>query len=109
MPSWLLGVLPLVGFAVQEHLERLLHDGPLWATALEPVFLLGLLLQLPFALGAALLARALARLADVIGGRPVRMCRFDRQPLLARPVGADERTTNVLAAGHAGRAPPVPA
>ena len=51
-PGWRFAVLPVVGFALQEHLERLFHDGtfPLGA-ALESTFLLGVVLQLPFEIG----------------------------------------------------------
>jgi hypothetical protein len=47
-------------FCCQEYFERLLHDGAFpWTAALETPFLLGLALQLPFALIAYLLARLL--------------------------------------------------
>jgi hypothetical protein len=65
LPFALLG--PLV-YALQEHLERLIHDGafPVGA-ALEPTFLAGLALQVPFALVAMLVARVLLRVATRIG------------------------------------------
>lgn len=51
-------------FVVQEHLERLLHDGTVpWNAGLELTFLAGLLLQLPFALAAYGAARLLLRAA----------------------------------------------
>jgi hypothetical protein len=67
-PGWSCGLLPPLGFALQEHLERLFHDGsfPL-AAVLEPTFAVGLALQLPFAAAALLFARALARLACGLG------------------------------------------
>jgi hypothetical protein len=68
MPSWPFFLLPLAGFALQEHLERLVHTGDLSASvALEPTFLLGLALQLPFALAAFAVARLLLRAADLVG------------------------------------------
>jgi len=61
-------LLPLVGFSVQEHLERVIHLGEIpTAAAIEPTFLLGLALQLPFALAAFALARLLLRAADHVG------------------------------------------
>ena len=52
-------------FVLQEHLEQAFASGAVpYAVALEPTFLPGLLLQLPFALVAYALARALLRLAD---------------------------------------------
>jgi hypothetical protein len=68
LSAWLFFSMPLVGFALQEHLERLFHDGsfPLGAV-LEPTFLVGLLLQLPFALAAYVVAWALLEVAERIG------------------------------------------
>jgi hypothetical protein len=62
VPAWAVGAIPLLGFAGQEHIERLIHDGswPLQA-ALEPTFAIGLALQVPFALCAYLVARLLVR------------------------------------------------
>jgi hypothetical protein len=109
-PAWLVAALPLAGFAVQEHLERALSSGAIpWATALQPVFLLGLLLQLPFALGAALLARALTRLADAVASRSAPARRPRASLRLAGPVSALLPVPRALASGRAGRAPPVPA
>lgn len=59
--------LPALAFALQEHLERLLHDGALpLDTATAPTFATGLLLQVPFGLVAFGLARLLLRVADRI-------------------------------------------
>ena len=62
VPAWAVGAIPLLGFSGQEHIERLIYEGswPLQA-ALEPTFALGLALQVPFALGAYLVARLLVR------------------------------------------------
>ena len=110
VPRWLAGALPLLGFALQEHLERGLALGAVpWGTALEPVFLLGLLLQLPFALAALLVARALTALADAVATRPAARPRpriaFRLAPLL--PAQAERAGALALARGWAGRAPPV--
>src|SRR5712691_11317295 len=59
---WLFFVLPPLAFALQEFAERLLHAEAFpFQAALEPRFLLGLLLQLPFGLLALLLVRVFAR------------------------------------------------
>ena len=47
-------------FLLQEHFERLFHDGAFpWDACLQPTFVVGLLLQVPVAFGAYLLARLL--------------------------------------------------
>jgi hypothetical protein len=108
LPRWLAGALPLLGFAVQEHLERGLALGAVpWGTALEPVFLLGLVLQLPFALAALLVARALTALADAVAARPVARPRVACQLPSPRPDEAKLAGALALARGWAGRAPPV--
>ena len=88
---WLFAVLPPLAFTLQEHLERLLHTRawPLDA-ALEPTFLLGLLLQLPFALLALALARALVRVVEALAARvapprPRAPCSPPSPPAVAPP------------------------
>jgi hypothetical protein len=103
-----------LAFALQEHIERMLHGGDLPLTLFaQPQFLIGLALQLPFALLAVLLARLVLRGARV-AGRKLR--RLPRAPL-PRPV-ARIRTFPPVAAGPRGpvlarcgaeRAPPVAA
>jgi hypothetical protein len=67
IPAWLTALVPLVGFALQEHLERLAHNGHMpWAAALDATFLVGLGLQLPFAALAFVAARALLRTATAV-------------------------------------------
>jgi hypothetical protein len=111
VPSWRLALLPFVGFAVQEHAERLASGGgfPLHA-ALEPAFLVGLALQIPFALAALALARALLAFADDVGlalAGPPRRPRL--VPLLARPAEAPPPARlPALAVGLGRRGPPVP-
>lgn len=57
-----------ITFVLQEHLERLIHDGAFpFAAVFEPTFGIGLALQLPFALVAFLVARALLRVAECLG------------------------------------------
>jgi Zn-dependent protease with chaperone function len=101
--------VPPAVFVLQEHFERLLHDGsfPLGAVA-EPTFLLGLLFQLPFALLAFGLARLLIRAADEIGFalggstrpalEPLRLIAVSPEAVLPR--------TNPLALGYPQRGPP---
>jgi hypothetical protein len=106
---WLFLVLPPLAFASQELAERLLNAEAFpFQAALEPCFLVGLLLQLPFGLLALLVARALLRvverIARVLAPRP--------RPRLA--TGAPWRPGRivdlpqipVLALGHAERGPP---
>ena len=58
---WPIALIPPLAFLVQEHLERLLHDGRLpWHLTLQPAFLRGLALQVPFALLALGLATVIA-------------------------------------------------
>jgi hypothetical protein len=65
--AWLFLVLAPLTFAGQEHLERLLAEGSFpWHAAGERTFLLGLALQLPFALAAWLLARLLLHVARAV-------------------------------------------
>jgi hypothetical protein len=67
-PAWIFAALPPLAFLLQEYLERLFQDGHVgWATAFQPAVLLGLYAQVPFALLAFLVARALGSLADVVG------------------------------------------
>ncbi len=62
---WWFFVLPPLAFALQELAERLLRAEAFpFQAALEPRFLLGLLLQLPFGVLALLLARALLRVVE---------------------------------------------
>jgi hypothetical protein len=109
--AWPFLLLPLLAFALQEHLERILEAGSFpWDAGLEPTFLVGLALQLPFALAAYLCARALLRIAEQLGralcsrqGSP--RPRGLHQPVL--PTVAALVTVVGLASGHAQRAPPL--
>jgi hypothetical protein len=105
LPAWPLALVPPAGFGLQEQLERLASGAPL--EPLGPTFLVGLALQLPFALAAVLVARRLARAAESLGRalaappprvrpRPVRM-RPPLSLLLAR---------SELALAHPERGPP---
>jgi hypothetical protein len=112
-PVRLFAVLPPVAFVVQEHAERLLGSGSMpLDLVLEPTFLVGLALQLPFALAALLLTRALYALGVGLGrvfatrlpvgralpyGCPARV-KLPASPTLVAPA--------LLALGHGQRAPP---
>jgi hypothetical protein len=112
-PLWLFALAPPVGFALQEHAERLLHQDALSAgTVLEPTFLAGLLLQLPFAVVALLFARALLVAAGVLarelGAAPPRF-RPAPDASLAVPTGHWTPAAPTLVCARGQRAPPCPA
>lgn len=109
--AWPFAVLPPLYFLLQEHLERWMHTGgfPLEA-ALEPTFVVGLALQLPFALVAFVVARAVLGLADRLG-RALASADPPR-PTVATPlVGPRSRNAGrprvpALALGYGVRGPP---
>jgi hypothetical protein len=110
VPAWAFALLPLLGFTLQELFERWLSGSPfpLWMV-LQPTFRVGLLLQLPFAFVAFLVARLLLRVADRLG------CVLRGGVTRATVVGVsvrwvvlEARTPRraVPACGHSGRGPP---
>jgi hypothetical protein len=111
VPVGLFALLPPLAFTLQEHLERAFQPGATaLGTALEPVFLVGLALQLPFAVGALAVARGLLRAAEAAGalfrlpsGR-IRPPRILRSALVL-----DTPRLPALSSRHAGRAPPLAA
>jgi hypothetical protein len=112
-PVLLFGLLPPVGFAVQEHVERLISSGSVpHDLVVEPTFLVGLALQLPFALAALLLTRALYTIGFSLGlaiagrlavGRP--LLHGPCQPV-SLPASPTPVSPSALALGHGQRAPP---
>jgi hypothetical protein len=102
-PAWPFPFLALGAYAAQEHVERIAHTGELPWLFTEPVFLLGLALQLPVALAAWALARRLLRLLAVASPRRMLLPAY----LLAvvAPAGAPHAARSFVAA-HA-RGPPV--
>jgi hypothetical protein len=109
--AWPLLLLPPLGFTLQEQLERFLHSGVLPLTAvLEPTFLVGLALQLPFALAAWACARALLTVAERLrrafapGG-----ARIPRRKIAFRAATLRVRAPriSVLALGYGERGPPL--
>ena len=109
LAAWPFALIPVVAFALQEHVERLAHDGavPLHAYA-ERSFLIGLVLQLPFGAAAYLLARLLLA-AAVRAGRllaPPPRARTAMAPALrARSVVHAPRAASPAEPGF-GRGPP---
>ena len=104
------GLVPPLAFVVQEHVERLLHAGafPL-DLVFRPVFAVGLLLQIPFALAAIALARFLFSLGVAVGRRLTRTRRRPRTA--AAPVAAPHErlwlpSLALAGAGNGQRAPP---
>jgi hypothetical protein len=113
-PSHLLfALLPALGFVAQEHLERFIRSGSIpYDLFAEPVFLVGLSLQLPLAVAALLLARRLYALGyslgRVLAGTVVTVRPARRGPLASvlLPRAASIAAPSVLALGHGQRAPP---
>jgi hypothetical protein len=105
---WLFAILPPVAFSLQEHLERLLHSGDLAVSVvLTPTFLIGLALQLPFALLSWALARAVLRAAETVAAL-LRTARRPRLRLHVRlPLACGLPRIRPLALGAAGRGPPL--
>jgi hypothetical protein len=111
-PLWIFALLPPLGFVVQEHVERFLSTGTTpYATALEPAFLLGFALQVPFALIAFFAARALLALTLAIVER---LRRFAPRLAIGRALASYPALSfapariPVLARGYSERAPPLP-
>ncbi len=109
LAAWHFALIAPLVFCCQEHFERLIHDGSFpWDTALQRRFLVGLALQLPFALAAYLLARLLLRAAAAVTALLRRPSRRLLPVLLVayRPVERDTRG-RIAATGFAPRGPPV--
>ena len=110
---WWFFLLPPLGFALQELLERVVHAESFpFQAAFEPAFLAGLLLQLPFGLIAFLVARALLAVARRILGTLVG--RFRSRALGLPPDGPPPLAVSLpriaaLALGRSGRGPPLSA
>jgi hypothetical protein len=112
-PSRVFALLPAAGFVVQEHLEQFLaSDSVPYEVAIEPTFMTGLALQLPFALGALLLAGGLSALGYRFGWLRARAIpagpAVDRQPIPVVSLIPPARVavSSVLVRAHAPRAPP---
>ena len=110
--AWPFALAAPLGFALQEHLERFIHDGQWpWTAVLDPTFSPGLAIQLPFAWLAWRAARLLLQ-----GARAMeRHIAARRRPRLAigPELVAVRRAPRILAPRRrilsscaAGRAPP---
>ena len=97
-------------FVLQEHFERLFHDSAFpWDACLQPTFVVGLLLQLPLAVAAYLVARLLLRAVRSLGRLlvgPVRR-RVPGDGLVRPATLLFVPRVPVLALGYGSRAPPV--
>ena len=102
--AWIFPVVAGATFVVQEHVERLVHGGGVPILVTTPAFLVGLALQVPFALVAWALARRL--LAVVAEDRSRQSLRprleFDVPPARLDNVAA------IALPSPLSRGPPVP-
>jgi hypothetical protein len=109
VPAWAFALLPLLGFALQEFLERWLSGGSFpWWFVLQPTFRIGLLLQVPFGIAVFLVARLLLRVTERIAAklgevrvRPLAVGAFARWSVVEAVLRAW-----LLPAAHSGRGPP---
>ncbi len=109
LPAWAFALLPLVGFTVQEYVERWLASGVFpWHAAAAPTFLPGLVLQLPFGLVAYLAVRLLLRVAERAGRAfaPAPVARGHRPPSAAAPSAPLLLRPSLISCGLAKRGPP---
>jgi hypothetical protein len=107
--SPLIVLLSPAAFVAQEFAERLAHTGEVsLMTVVQPAFLIGLALQLPFALAALLLAWALDSAARVVGQALASAPRPTFHVFVPTPVrvSAAPRPAG-LARGYGERAPPL--
>jgi hypothetical protein len=113
VPPWAFALTPPLAFVLQELLERWFAGASFpWWMVLQPTFRVGLLLQLPFAALAYLLARLLLHVADRVGAALRRENRRPHRQTLSphwHPVALRPPRIPALADGHAGRAPPLAA
>ena len=108
---WPVALVPPLGFAMQEHLERAIewNTFPLGA-ALEPTFVVGMALQLPIAALGCLAARAMLVFGRAVGRRVAAppVLRLRAPNLAVRLYRRDPAASrgSILAGGHGQRAPP---
>jgi hypothetical protein len=102
--AWWVAPLAPLGFACQEHIERLVHTGHVPFLLTSPTFLVGLALQLPVAIACVMLVRrVLGALPASRRRRPPRLADTwlplsDSPPRVAEPVFLSAPT---------GRGPPL--
>jgi hypothetical protein len=104
-------LLPILGFALQEAIERVVHveSFPFHAVN-EPRVLVGLLLQVPFGVAAYLLARLVVStirrvVRTLTAGIRLARTAGETSQTAAREVAWRPRIA-ILATGHSGRGPP---
>jgi len=113
--KWPIALAAPAGFALQEHLERLIEFGASPVTAaLEPTFIVGMVLQVPVAITAFVLVGALVAAGHAWGRavRPSGSAVPRRLSLLAGVVlwptpAPDRARMSALGAGHGERGPPL--
>jgi hypothetical protein len=106
--AWVFALAPPLAFAVQEHLERALQGESVVRAALEPTFAVGLLLQLPFAFLAYVVARVLLRGASLVAELLARRSVHPMRPAgRASHADVDLLRPAVLGRGFSGRGPPI--
>lgn len=111
---WLFGAVPVLGFAGHALAEPLLMGGSSLpqlgasAWALMPVLLVGLLVQIPFALGALGLARGTLRFAETLARSLARAGRISYRHAAGHraPLVRDRAPAFDLDCARAQRAPP---
>jgi hypothetical protein len=110
LPRSIVVYLPPLAFALQEHAEYVLRHGRVpWTLVIDPIFAAGLLLQIPFAVAAYLVARFLVEVAVAIAERAsVSRAARHRVADAARP-GSDVLARLQVVVGHRRpRGPPKP-
>jgi hypothetical protein len=109
--AWPFALLPPALFVFEEYTGRLVHSGSFEiGVLLEPTFVVGLLVQLPFALASFLFARVLLGVADRLGAALApRERSVLRRPRihLPRPPRTDLPRLRPIAAGQVDRGPPL--
>ena len=108
-PGWF-AAFPIAGFVVLEHVERLQYGGSFPADLIgDPMFLVGLMLQVPFAAAILILARALLGGAEVLGlalrKSPTRRRRLDSTHRIRAQLVASS-AISAIALNRAQRGPP---
>jgi hypothetical protein len=109
LPLWVFACLPPLVFTVQEHVEYVLAHGHMpWTLVSSPIFIAGLLLQIPFAAAAYLLARLLVDVAVAIAERAStpRPAPRHRSPICVRATGDGPRRLRFTGGRRLTRGPP---
>jgi hypothetical protein len=111
LPALVFACLPPLVFAIQEHVEYVLAHGHVsWTLVASPIFLAGLVLQIPFAAAAYVLARLLVGVAVAIAEHAATRRPAARSRLLicGWPRGDVPRPLRFSAGRRLTRGPPHP-